>query len=145
MATGEEIERRVEEVDSARSARRSAAAKQVGDLAERRSEIAGQLAAIETQLGKTLAAANDVISIDELAQFTDVSATDLARWFDGQKPLRVKSQRSKASAAAAKAGPNHRPESTKRTAVHKSSAASEVGATSATTTEARAPVPPTVT
>ncbi|WP_198545363.1 MULTISPECIES: hypothetical protein [Amycolatopsis] len=145
MATGEEIERRVEEADSARSARRAAAAKQVGDLAQRRSEVADQLTAIEMELGETLAAANDVISIDELAQFTDVPTADLVRWLDARKPVRAKRKRSNANAATAKADNNHRSSSTKTPATSQESAAPEVVVPNATTTEARASAPATVT
>lgn len=57
MATTEEIQRRVEQTDTARSAKRSAAAQQVGELAARRAAIAEQLADIERALGDVLAAA----------------------------------------------------------------------------------------
>ncbi|WP_078870645.1 MULTISPECIES: hypothetical protein [Amycolatopsis] len=136
MATSEEIERRVVEADSARSARRAATAKRIGDLAQRRAGVADQLNEIERELGETLAAANDVIGIDELAQFTDVPAADLAQWFDGRKPSRAKRKRSTAGAAAAKTGTDHRPASTKTPATRQEVAvpsASSVG-TSATVT-----------
>jgi len=82
MTTADEIERRVEQVDTARSAKRAAAAQQVGALAQRRAAIAEQLADIEEQLGDVLAAVSDVMDIDELAGFTDVPAADLTRWLN---------------------------------------------------------------
>ena len=80
MVTSDEIQRRVQQADTARSAERSAAAQQVGELAYRRAAVAEQLADIERQLGIALAAAQDIMAIAELAQFTDVPAADLTRW-----------------------------------------------------------------
>jgi hypothetical protein len=93
MATPEEIRCRVEEADTARSARRSAAAQQVGELAQRRAAIAEQLADIERQLGDVLADAKDVMDVDELARFTDVPVADLTRWLTARKPTRTKRKR----------------------------------------------------
>lgn len=90
MPTREEIERRVEEADAARSAKRSAAAQRIGDLATRRAEIAAQLNDVERELGEALAESSDVIDIDELAEFTEVPATDLTRWLDAGKPASTK-------------------------------------------------------
>jgi len=98
MPTPEEIERRVAENDAPRSARRSAAAKQIGELAQRRAVIAEQLADIERELGDVLAAASDVIDVTELARFTDVPAADLTRWLDGRKPTRTKRRKPAAGA-----------------------------------------------
>ncbi|GAA0609682.1 hypothetical protein GCM10010174_28760 [Kutzneria viridogrisea] len=99
MATAEEIERRVEQADTARSAKRSAAAQQVGALAQRRAAIAEQLADIEDQLGDVLAAAQEVMDMDELARFTDVPAADLTRWLAARKPARGKRKRPAAGVA----------------------------------------------
>lgn len=99
MATTEVIERRVEEADSARSARRSAAAKRIGELAEHRAALAEQLDDIDRQLGDELAAAQDVISVDELARFTDVPAADLTRWLTARKSTRAKRKRPGADGA----------------------------------------------
>lgn len=99
MATAEEIERRVEQVDTARSAKRSAAAQQVGVLAQRRAAIAKQLTDIEEQLGDVLAAAQEVMDMEELAAFTDVPAADLTRWLAARKPARGKRKRPAAGAA----------------------------------------------
>ncbi len=93
MATTEEIQRRVLQADTARSTRRSAAAQQIGELAARRAGIAEQLDDIERQLGDVLAATQDVMDIDELAQFTDVPAADLTRWLTARKPTRTKRKR----------------------------------------------------
>jgi hypothetical protein len=100
MATADEIERRVEQADTARSAKRSAAARQVGALAERRAAIAGQLADIEQQLGDVLATAVEVMTIDELAMFTDLPAADLTRLHGARKPSRGKRKRPAAGAAS---------------------------------------------
>ncbi|WP_037307036.1 hypothetical protein [Amycolatopsis orientalis] len=94
MPTAEEIERRVEIADTARSERRSAAARRVGDLADRHAELAEQLGGIERELGEVLAESGDVIEIDELAAFTDVPATELARWLNNAKPGRAKRKKS---------------------------------------------------
>lgn len=96
MATPDEIERRVEEADTARSAQRSVAARQVGELAQRRAAIAEQLEDVERELGDALAATDDVIGVDELARFTDIPAADLTRWLSVRKTPRAK--RKKAAA-----------------------------------------------
>lgn len=90
MPTAEEIERRVAVADTARSERRSAAARRVGDLAERHAELAEQLGDVERELGDVLAESGDVIEIDELAAFTDVPAAELTRWLTNAKPSRTK-------------------------------------------------------
>jgi hypothetical protein len=90
MATSDEIRRRVEEADTVRCAQRATAAQQVGELALRRAAVARQLEDIERELGDILAAATEVIGIDELAQFTDVKAADLTRWLTAHKPVRTK-------------------------------------------------------
>ncbi|MEU5259758.1 hypothetical protein [Amycolatopsis sp. NPDC021455] len=86
MITTDEIERRVEKADAEKSARRTAAAREVGELARRRIALAEELAEVERKLGTVLAAAADVISIDELTEFTDVPAADLTRWLAAGKP-----------------------------------------------------------
>jgi predicted ATP-dependent protease len=100
MATTEEIERRVEEADASRSAQRTAAAKRVGELAQRRAEAAEKLAEIERELGDVLAESSDVISFDELARFTDVPAVELNRWLNGRKIARPKRTRTATTSAA---------------------------------------------
>lgn len=80
MATQQEIERRVGENDAVRSAKRAAAAKRVGELAQRRAAVAEQLSDIERELGDVLVNAQDVIDVDELARFTDLPASDLTQW-----------------------------------------------------------------
>jgi hypothetical protein len=98
MATAEEIQRRVEQADTARSAKRSAVAQQVGELAQRRAALAGQLDEIERQLGDLLAEANDVMDIDELARFTDIPVPDLTGWLTARKPARAKRKKPAAGA-----------------------------------------------
>lgn len=85
MSTPEQIRQRVAQADSARSARRSAAAQQVGELALRRAAVLGQLEEVEQALGDVLLAAQDVIDVDELAQFTEVEAADLAQWLETRR------------------------------------------------------------
>jgi hypothetical protein len=88
MATLEEIDHRVHKVDTSRTARRAAAARQVSQLAQRRAAIAEQLEAVEHELGDVLAAARDVIGVEELAEFTDLKAADLTQWLTGRRSLR---------------------------------------------------------
>lgn len=90
VPTTDEIARRVDEADTACSAKRAAAARQIGDLAQQRTTIAEQLDDIERQLGEVLAAAQKIIDVDELARFTDVPAADLTRWLTARKPTRAK-------------------------------------------------------
>jgi hypothetical protein len=102
MVTTEEIELRIKEADSARSARRTAAAKRVGELASRRTTVAGQLTDLERELGDVLAESSDVIEIHELARFTDVPAADLTRWLDNRKATRPKRKRVTTGTSAAR-------------------------------------------
>ncbi|WP_146175170.1 hypothetical protein [Umezawaea tangerina] len=88
MATPEEIRQRVQEIDIARSARRAAAAQQVGELAGHRASIVAQLAVVERELGEVVADAQDVIDVDELAAFTDLKPSDLTGWLEGRKATR---------------------------------------------------------
>ncbi|MBB3666209.1 hypothetical protein FB384_005170 [Prauserella sediminis] len=76
----DEITRRLDEVDAARTARRAEAATTIGELARRHSTVSGQLADLERELSTAVASAADVIDIAELAQVTDVPAADLTRW-----------------------------------------------------------------
>ncbi|MGW5054814.1 hypothetical protein [Actinokineospora sp. NPDC004072] len=94
MATPEEIRQRVEQADTTRSARRAAAAQQVGELAQRRATIAAQLEDIERKLGDVLAEAQDVIGVNEVAEFTDLKPSDLTRWLAGRKATRGKRRKS---------------------------------------------------
>jgi hypothetical protein len=86
MITIDEIERRVEKADAEKNARRTAAAREVGELAHRRAALAEELADVERTLGTVLAEAADVIGIDELTEFTDVPTADLTRWLTAGKP-----------------------------------------------------------
>ncbi|MEU8632715.1 hypothetical protein AB0C38_11135 [Amycolatopsis sp. NPDC048633] len=86
MITTDEIERRVEKADADKSARRTAAAREVGELARRRATLASELTEVERKLGTVLATAADVVSVDELAEFTDVPTADLTRWLTAGKP-----------------------------------------------------------
>jgi hypothetical protein len=100
IATAEEIDRRVEVADRARGLKRSAAAKQVGELAQRRTMLAVQLDDVERQLGEVLADASDVLDIDELARFTNIPASDLMAWLTARKPARGTKKKPAASAAS---------------------------------------------
>ena len=128
MATTEEIQRRVEQADTARSAQRSAAAARVGELAARRAAIAEQLAAIERELGDVLAAAQDVIGIDELARFTDVPAADLTRWLTARTTTRTKRKRPTGGGSAARSDPSRRPAGARTPAAGQTSTRSEPAA-----------------
>jgi hypothetical protein len=136
MATTEEIQRRVEQADTARSAQRSTAAAQVGELAARRAAIAGQLADIERELGDVLAAAQDVIDVDELARFTDVSAADLTRWLTARTTTRTKRKRPTGGGFAAKSEPSRRPVAARTPAGGQTSTRSEPATARADAAEA---------
>lgn len=113
MATLDEIARRVAEHDADRTARRSAAAKQIGELAARRAVLAEQLDDIERELGEVLVAAHDVLDITELARFTDLPVADLTRWLEARQTTRAK--RKKATAGAPATSDTRRGPSTART------------------------------
>lgn len=98
MATVEEIERRVEQADAARSIRRSAAARCIGELADLRAKAAEKLSDIERELGDVLAEFSDVIGIEELAEFTEVPAAHLHQWLNNRKTTRPKRKRATAKA-----------------------------------------------
>ncbi|WP_406637568.1 hypothetical protein [Amycolatopsis sp. WGS_07] len=89
-ATEEQITQRVKENDIPRTDHRTKVATQVGELAQRRSEVAEQLARVEQELGDVLAESRSIISLDELARFTDVPVEDLGRWRGDEKPHRAK-------------------------------------------------------
>ncbi|MFI6098190.1 hypothetical protein ACIA8G_21730 [Lentzea sp. NPDC051213] len=135
MTTTDEIQRRVEKADADRSARRSAAAQQVGVLAQRRAAIAEQLGDIERELGDVLAAASDVIDIDELARFTDVPAADLTRWRAAHKTARTKRKR---HAAATEVGTSREPAAAKTSAADQGSTLPDPTVSGATTADAPA-------
>lgn len=99
MPTSDEIERRVQQNDTSRSAHRAAAAQQVGELAERRAAIAEQLREVERQLGDVLAEASAVMDVDELARFTDVPAADLTGWLTSRTTTRPKRKKAPTSAS----------------------------------------------
>jgi hypothetical protein len=101
MATAEEIARRVEEVDTARSAKRSTVAQQISELAQRRTVLVDQLENVEGELGDVLADAQDVIDVNELAEFTDVKAGDLTRWLASRTATRVKRRKPATSSSRA--------------------------------------------
>ncbi len=109
MATTEEIERRIEEADAARSAKRTEAARRVGELVQQRTELAEKLSEIDRKLGDVLVGASDVIGIDELAKFTDVPAADLAQWRDGRKTTRARRKRQTANTPTPKISPSAPP------------------------------------
>jgi hypothetical protein len=90
MATPDEIRQRVEQADNVRSARRAAAAQRVGELAQRRATIVEQLEDVERELGDVLTEAQDVIDVDELAEFTDLKSADLTEWLVSRKVGRGK-------------------------------------------------------
>lgn len=98
MVTSDEIERRVEQSDAARSAKRSAAAKRVGELAQRRAAVVAELSDLERELGEVLAEAQDVIDVNELARFTELAASDLTRWLTARTSRKsVRTNRKKSS------------------------------------------------
>jgi hypothetical protein len=145
MATTEEIERRVEEADAARSARRAAAAKVVGDLAQRRAAIADQLSDIERELGDVLAESNDVIEINELARFTDVPAADLTQWLNNRKTTRPKRKKPAGGPSGAKNNANRGPSAAGTTTNGQASTLPETPAPRAATADAPARVTAEVT
>lgn len=126
MATTEEIERRVEEADAARSVKRAAAAKRVGELAQLRAEVAEKLSDIERELGDVLAESSDVIGVDELAKFTDIPAADLTQWLNGRKATRPKRKRSTASTSTAKSDVSQAPATAKTPPASQTSASPEL-------------------
>lgn len=112
MITPDEIDRRVEEHEASRSARRSAAAKRIAELAGRRAALAEQLGEIERALGDELAAAQEVMDVDELAFFTELPAADLTRWLTAhtsRKPGRARRKRTDAAADGERGTRSRRP------------------------------------
>jgi hypothetical protein len=145
MAETVEIERRVEEADAARTARRSAAATRVAELARRRTAIAEQLSDIERELGDVLAESTDVIGIEELAKFTDVPANDLNQWLDGRRTTRTKRKKSAAGPSAAQSDTNPGPSIARTPLVGQASTPPKSAVPRADTMDASARVPAQVT
>jgi len=104
MPTDDEVEHRIEDVDAPRTARRKAAARQVNQLAQRRAAIVAQLEDVEGQLGQIIADAEDVITIDELARFTDLKAADLNQWAAGRKTTRARRKKPTAGKPGRRSG-----------------------------------------
>lgn len=94
MPTSDEIDRSVKEADALRTAKRSEVCTRVAELAEQRAAQAEQLAETERELGEVLADGGEVITINEVARFTGVSATELDQWLAGRKTVRGKRKRS---------------------------------------------------
>lgn len=88
MATTDDIARRVEEADSARSARRTKGAQLVGGLAHERTAVVQRLADIDQQIGDAIVDYSDVINVDELAEFTDTAPGELTQILNARKPNR---------------------------------------------------------
>ncbi|MCU1680217.1 MAG: hypothetical protein JWQ81_956 [Amycolatopsis sp.] len=141
MATAQEIEDRVEQADAARSATRAAAAQQVSALAERRAAIAEQLADIDDQLGDTLATASKVMSITELATFTDIPAADLTHWHTPGKPSRSKRKKPTTGTAATGNTTSRGPSTTKTSTPGQEPAPTEPAASRTAAAQAPARVP----
>lgn len=93
MATTDDIARRVEEADSARSARRTKGAQLVGGLTHERTAVVQRLADIDQQIGDAIVDYSDVINVDELATFTDTAPADLTQILDARKPNRGRRKR----------------------------------------------------
>lgn len=112
MATTNDIARRVEEADSARSARRTKAALLVGELTHERTAVLQRLSEIDQQIGDAIMDNNDVIAIDELAAFTDTPSADLEQIVSARKPNRGRRKRRTAvpSATPAKAADSVAPQ-----------------------------------
>ncbi|RAS58980.1 hypothetical protein C8D87_11633 [Lentzea atacamensis] len=96
MATTDEIRRRVELADAERSNRRLATAQLVGELAHRRTVLATELQEVDVKLGELITEAEDVMSLPELASFTDVPVDELTKWTVASKPKRGRRKRSSA-------------------------------------------------
>lgn len=94
MATTDEIRRRVELADADRSNRRLATAQLVGELARRRTVLATELQEVDVKLGDLITEAEDVMTLPELASFTDVPMDELTRWTAASKPKRGRRKRS---------------------------------------------------
>jgi hypothetical protein len=107
MPTSEEINRSVQEADATRTAKRSEVCTRVAELAEQRAAQAEQLADTERELGEILADGGEVITIDEVARFTGVSASELDQWFAGRKTARGKRKRSTGVGPGKRHVPDH--------------------------------------
>ncbi|MGI5506471.1 hypothetical protein [Lentzea sp. CA-135723] len=101
MATTDDIVRRVEEADSARSARRAKAALLVGEFAHERAAVLQRLGEIEQQIGDAIFDNNDVIAVEELAAFTDTPTAELEQIVGARKPNRGRRKRRSAASSSA--------------------------------------------
>jgi len=106
MTTIDDIARRVEDADAARSARRTKAAQLVGELAHERVAVVQRLADIDQQIGDAIVENGDVITVDELAKFTGVSAADLAQILDSRKNSRGRRRKSGVGSPPGRRGRN---------------------------------------
>jgi hypothetical protein len=112
MVTEEEIDRRIQDKDAPRSARRAAAAKRIAELAQRHAVLIAQVNDIERALGEALAESHDVIDVNELHEFTDVPTVELNRWLTTHttvKNTRAKRKRATATAPSTDRERNQQP------------------------------------
>lgn len=144
MPTRDEIERRVQQNDTPLSAKRSASAQQVGALTERRAAIAEQLGDVERQLGDVLTDATTVLSIDELARFTDVPAADLTRWLTARTPARGKRKKPTSTPPGTPGRATASTSEASRSSADQSSRTSEPSSGARDVPEVARPVPATV-
>ncbi|MDT8916044.1 hypothetical protein [Amycolatopsis sp. PS_44_ISF1] len=129
VTSEEEITHRLEERDVARGVRRAQAATTVGGLARRHTELAGQLASLERELGEILMRAGDVIDVPELAQVTDIPAAELTRWRDQTAKLARGGKRKRPSATTSDTNrqPTTRPRAARPAALVELEAAGPAG------------------
>ena len=100
MVTAEEIRSRVQAVDEARIQARADAAAKVAEGAERRAAVARELADLDAVLAADVAAAERVMSMAELVDFTGLSERELSSAAAGGTPTRGRSSRRHGTATA---------------------------------------------
>ncbi|WP_394620141.1 hypothetical protein JNUCC0626_13850 [Lentzea sp. JNUCC 0626] len=105
MATTEEIRLRVIEADKALSLKRAGIAERIGDLAQRHSALAAELLDTKSEMSRALAEAENIISLKDLAKFTDVPIDVLTSLAAPVKTRRPRRRRVPVAQAADEAPP----------------------------------------
>jgi hypothetical protein len=93
MPTDEEIERRVEADDTPVTARRKTVAQSISALGAQIAIVSGPLQELIGQVRQEIGDNQDIITVEKLAVYTDISKADLKEWLAGYKPSGNKRKR----------------------------------------------------
>lgn len=97
MPTDDEIERRVTTDDTPITARRITIAQKVSALGAEIMAVSEQLKDLTGQVRKVIGDNQEIVTVEKLAFYTDISKADLQEWLAGYKPSGSKRKRQPSS------------------------------------------------